>query len=172
MGVCLYTSLLTDTGGFKYSNTTPETHKIAAELINTKIDFSEIHRNIYDNKDFKFLKLQGMVMDEMLLSYDNKVCIMEIRDEMLKKLDYILEDSSEIISYGLKIKGVEAAVLFKETPSGIKISFRSKDKADVRKVAEMFSGGGHKKASGAFIENVSLEDAKNKVLPLLKEEVI
>lgn len=171
IATCLYTSLLTDTGSFKYSNTTSRTHNIAAKLIDTSIDFTSIHRNIYENKPFKFLKLQGMVLENMYLLLDNKICIMEIHEKMLKDINYVLEDSSEIISYGLKVKGVEIAVLFKEVPNGVKISFRSKDTADVRKIAENFSGGGHSKASGAFIPNVTLEEAKNTVIPKLKDEL-
>lgn len=171
IAICLYTSLLTDTGSFKYSNTTSRTHNIVAKLIDTSIDFTSIHRNIYENKSFKFLKLQGMVLENMYLLLDNKVCIMEINEKMLKDINYILEDSSEIISYGLKVKGVEISVLFKEAPSGVKISFRSKDTADVRKIAEYFSGGGHSKASGAFIPNVTIEEAKKIVIPKLKDEL-
>lgn len=171
IATCLYTSLLTDTGSFKYSNTTSRTHNIAAKLIDTSIDFTSIHRNIYENKSFKFLKLQGMVLENMYLLLDNKICIMEIHEKMLKAINYVLEDSSEIISYGLKVKGVEISVLFKEATNGVKISFRSKDTADVRKIAENFFGGGHSKASGAFIPNVTLEEAKNIVIPKLKDEL-
>lgn len=171
IAACLYTSLLTDTGSFKYSNTTNRTHNIAGKLIDTSIDFTGIHRNIYENKDFKFLKLQGMVLENMYLLLDNKICVMEIHEQMLKDIDYVLEDSSEIISYGLKIKGVEISVLFKEVPQGVKISFRSKDTADVRKIAEVFSGGGHSKASGAFIPNVTIYEAKELVIPKLKDEL-
>lgn len=171
IAICLYTSLLTDTGSFKYSSTTKRTHNIAAKLIDTSIDFTSIHRNIYENKSFKFLKLQGMVLENMYLLLDNKICIMEIHEKMLKDINYVLEDSSEIISYGLKVKGVEISVLFKEALNGVKISFRSKDTADVRKIAEHFSGGGHSKASGAFIPNVTIEEAKNIVIPKLKDEL-
>lgn len=171
IAICLYTSLLTDTGSFKYSSTTEKTHNIAGALISTGFDFTEVHRLIYDNKDYKYLKLQGKVFDTMYLSHKGTICIMEIKEELLRDLDYELEDSSEIIASALKIKGIEVAVLFREKSGGIKISLRSKDKIDVRKIAEHFSGGGHVKAAGIFLPNVTLEAAKECILKKIKEEI-
>ncbi len=166
---CLYTSIMTDTGSFKYSNTTSKTHEIASELISLSIDFSAIHRLVYDNRDFKYLKLLGKVYEEIQL-INSSICLMKIPHSILKELDYDLEDSSEIVSSGLTIKGVDIAILFKEVTGGIKISFRSKDKADVRKIAEPFGGGGHTKASGAFIADISIDTAIESVLKVLKDE--
>ena len=83
-----------------------------------------------------------------------------------------MEDSSELVAYGLTIKGVEVAALFKEKNGGVKVSLRSKDKVDVRKVAEFFSGGGHIKASGIFLPNISIEEAKKAILQKIKDELI
>lgn len=166
---CLYTSIMTDTGSFKYSNTTSNTHSILSELLKHPFDFSSIHRLIYENKDEKYLRLLGLVYSDMKLVRDSKICLFSITDKMLKQLDYQLEDSSEIVSSGLTIKGVEASILFKEQKDGVKISFRSKDKIDVRKIAEYFSGGGHIKASGAFISNVTINKAVEMVLNVIEE---
>lgn len=172
MATCLYTSLLTDTGSFKYSSTSNNTHRIAGALINTGIDFTEIHRLIYDNKDFKYIKLTGKVLDNLYLIHSDTICVMEIKEDFLRELDYYLEDSSEIVAYGLTIKGVEVAALFREKNGGVKVSLRSKDKVDVRKVAEFFSGGGHIKASGIFLPDVTILEAKEAILQKIKDELI
>ena len=169
---CLYTSIMTDTGSFKYSNTTSKTHLILSKLLKYSFDFTSIHRLIYENKDYKYIKLLGLVYSEMQLVRDSKICLFYITDKILRDLDYNLEDSSEIVSSGLKIKGVELSILFKEQNGGIKISFRSKDKVDVRKIAEHFSGGGHIKASGAFIPEVNIKKAAEIVMNVIKEDDI
>ncbi|WP_426349341.1 DHH family phosphoesterase [Alloiococcus sp. CFN-8] len=166
---CIYTSIMTDTGSFKYSNTTSNTHLILSELLKYPFDFTLIHRLIYENKDQKYIKLLGLVYSDMKLVRDSKICLFSITDRMLKELNFQLEDSSEIVSSGLMIKGVEASILFKEKNDGVKISFRSKDKIDVRKIAEYFSGGGHIKASGAFISNVTIDKATEMVLAVIEE---
>lgn len=167
---CLYTSIMTDTGSFKYSNTTSKTHLILAELLEHSFDFTLIHRLIYENKDEKYLKLLGLVYSDMRIVRDSKICLFSITEKMLKKLNFQLEDSSEIVSSGLMIKGVEVSILFKEQNDGIKISFRSKDKIDVRRIAECFSGGGHIKASGAFIPKVTIDKAVEIVLNVIEEK--
>ncbi len=172
IATCLYTSLLTDTGSFKYSSTSNNTHRIAGALIDTGIDFTAIHRLVYDNKDFKYIKLTAKVLDNLYLMHKDTICVMEIKEDLLRELDYYLEDSSELVAYGLTIKGVEVAALFKEKNGGVKVSLRSKDKVDVRKVAEFFSGGGHIKASGIFLPNISIEEAKKAILQKIKDELI
>ena len=111
---CLYTSIMTDTGSFKYSNTTSKTHLILSELLKHPFDFTLIHRLIYENKDEKYLRLLGLVYSDMKLIRGSKICLFSITNEMLKDLDFHLEDSSEIVSSGLMIKGVEVSILFKE----------------------------------------------------------
>ena len=85
MGTCLYTSLLTDTGSFRHSSTTAVTHNIAGELINTGIEFSNIHRMIFENKKFEKIKFYGEVINNMTAEHNSKVCIMYISKNMLEK---------------------------------------------------------------------------------------
>ena len=172
MAKCLYTSLITDTGSFRHSGTTSVTHTIAGDLINTGIDFSEIHRAIFDNKKFERIKLYGKVIDKMEL-IGNKICIMSLTDDMLS--DLMIDknsDTSDIISFGMQIESVEVAVLIKETKTGVKISLRSKAIVDVRKVAEKFNGGGHIKAAGLSMENKTLAEAKAIIIKELEKELM
>jgi Exopolyphosphatase-related proteins len=168
MAICLYTSLITDTGSFKYSGTTSVTHTIAGDLINTGIDFSEIHRIVFDNKKFDTIKLRGKAIEKMEL-IDEEICIMVITKEMLSELGLDSEtDTSDIINIGMQVNSVETTALIKEADDGVKVSLRSKSKVDVRKVAEGFGGGGHIRASGLKMENRTVEEAKKLIINELK----
>lgn len=172
IGRTLYASLVTDTGSFRYSNATKRTHEIAGNLIEIGITHDEIHRELFDNKEFSKLKLTGMVLEAMELVCNGKVVFMKITEEMLNKLNLEKVDSGDIVSFGNKIKGTEGCILAKESADGIKLSFRSKDSLDVRKVAENFGGGGHTKAAGAIIKNKSMEEAKKLIIEQLEKELI
>lgn len=168
MAICLYTSLITDTGSFKYSGTTSVTHTIAGDLINTGINFSEIHRIIFDNKKFDTIKLRGKAIEKMEL-INEEICIMVITKEMLSELGLDSEtDTSDIINIGMQVNSVETTALIKEADDGVKVSLRSKSKVDVRKVAEGFGGGGHIRASGLKMENKTVEEAKKLIVNELK----
>lgn len=171
ISTCLYTSLITDTGSFRYSNTTTTTHNIAGSLINTCTNFSEIHRNVFDNKKLQRIKLYGMVIDTISLYKNGQICIMEITKEMLKKLGLENADTADVITFGIQIDSVEVAALLKETDDGIKISLRSKNIVDVSKVAENFRGGGHSRAAGLLIDT-NLKDAEQIIVKTLEKELI
>ncbi|MCY6483929.1 bifunctional oligoribonuclease/PAP phosphatase NrnA [Clostridium aestuarii] len=171
IATCLYTALITDTGSFKHSNTTPLTHNIAANLINTGIDFSQIHRNIFENMNFSRLKLHGRVIDNMFLVLNEEVCVMELTQKLLDEFELDKADTSDIISIGTKINTVEVTLLLKESQEGTKVSLRSKSKVDVRKIAEVFGGGGHIRASG-FLCKKSLEITKKLLIKEIEKELI
>lgn len=168
---CLYTSIVTDTGSFRHSNTTRLTHKIAGDLIATGIDFSEIHRKIFENMSFERLKLHGKIIDNIHLELNKRLCIMELTKEMLREYDIEKSDTSDIVNIGTQIDTVEVAVLLKESDDMTKVSLRSKHKVDVRKIAEMFNGGGHIKAAG-FSTSKSLEEIKTILINEIEKELI
>ncbi|MDW8801019.1 bifunctional oligoribonuclease/PAP phosphatase NrnA [Clostridium sp. A1-XYC3] len=169
MAKCLYTSLITDTGSFKYSGTTSVTHTIAGDLINVGIDFSEIHRRVFDNKKIERIKLYGKAIEKLQLVND-KICILIITKEMLSELGVDEDtDTSDIINIGMQIDSVETTALIKEKDNGVKISLRAKSIVDVRKIAEKFDGGGHVRASGLAMENKTVEEAKTLIIKELEE---
>ena len=171
ISTCLYTSLLTDTGSFRHSNTTALTHKIAGELINTGIEFSNIHRLIFDNKKFEIIKFYGEVINNMTTELNGKVCIMNISKKMLDKYELVSSDTSDVITFGDSIDTVEVTILIKEAENGVKVSLRSKSLVDVSKIAEGFDGGGHIRASGFFTEG-NFNDTKIKLLEIIEKELI
>lgn len=171
IAACLYTSLVTDTGSFRHSNTTKLTHEIAGSLIASGIDFTEIHRTIFENKKFSRVKLYGRVIENMSLYLNDKVCIMELNDKMLEEFNLDKGDTSDIITLGVQIDSVEVAILIKESNDCLKVSLRSKNIVDVRKLAEEFNGGGHIRAAG-FTVNQSLAEIEELLLNKLEKELM
>lgn len=171
IATCLYTSIVSDTGGFKHSNTTSATHEIAGKLIDTRIKFDEIHRILFQNKKFRRVKLYGKVIEKMYLLHNDRLCVMKLSKEMLKEVDLEASDTSDIISIGVDIESVEVAILLKETDEAVKVSLRSKSSVDVRKVAEGFGGGGHIRAAGLTL-NTNLCKAEELVVKAIEKELI
>ncbi len=171
IGNAVYTGIVTDTGSFRHSNVTSRTHNIAAKLIENGVDNSKIHSNLFDNKPFNKVNLMGSVLSDIELVLDNKVAVLQIPQGMLENFNLLNTDTSDIISVGLGIKGVEVSMLLKEVKDGVKGSLRSKNNVDVRKIAEVYGGGGHIKAAGVMLKDVGIAEAKEKLLKTLKEEM-
>ena len=171
IGTCMYTSIVTDTGGYRHSNVTERTHKISAVLKKIGVDNTFIYQSLFDNKDFSRIKLIGKALSSMQLILNGKVALLEIDKNFTADLGIDVGDTSDIISYGLQIKGVEVTLLLKEVEDGVKASLRAKSYVDVRKIAEVFGGGGHIRASGIKIKNMSMEEAKYEILNEIQKEL-
>ena len=171
IGRCLYTGIVTDTGSFRHSNVTPRTHEIAAKLIAAGVNNNKVHSSLFDNKPFKKLKLMGYALSNAELVLKQRVSYIELPKKILESLNMENYDTSDIISNALAVENVEVAVLLKEVDDGVKASFRSKNDVDARKIAESLGGGGHIKAAGLKLKNVSLETAKEKILKAIEREL-
>ncbi|MBS6184777.1 MAG: bifunctional oligoribonuclease/PAP phosphatase NrnA [Clostridium celatum] len=171
IGTCMYTSIVTDTGAYRHSNVTERTHKISAVLKKIGVDNTFIYQSLFDNKDFSRIKLIGKALSSMQLILNGKVALLEIDKNFTADLGIDVGDTSDIISYGLQIKGVEVTLLLKEVEDGVKASLRAKSYVDVRKIAEVFGGGGHIRASGIKIKNMSMEEAKYEILNEIQKEL-
>ena len=172
IGTCLYTSLVTDTGGFRHSNVTSRTHKIASKLKDIGVNNTFIYQSLFDNNTFEKIRLTGRAINDMELLFDKKVSLIKIPKSYADDLGIEIGDTSDIISFGLQIKGVEIAVLIKETDIGVKASLRSKNDFDVRKIAEALGGGGHVKAAGIALKGLTLDEAKDKILDEIEKELL
>jgi phosphoesterase RecJ-like protein len=167
----IYTSLLTDTGSFRHSNTTENTHKVAGKLISTGCEFSKIHQTLFESTTLDKLRLQGQVINNMELVANNKICFMKVTLDDLNDFNLINGDTSELITLGTKIKTVEVAVLIKEAEDKTKVSLRAKSYVDVRKIAEIYGGGGHTKASG-FATQLGIEEIKKELFIIIEKELV
>lgn len=171
IATCLYVAISTDTGSFKYDNTTPTTHKIAAKLLEKDIDLKKVTTEVYQSRSLKKTKLFIKSISTMELYCDNKVAIAEVTQEMLKKIDATLEDIDGIIEFIRDIDTVEVACILKEIgEKEIRVGLRSKKYVDVAKIAQKFNGGGHIRASGCTI-NDSLNNTKHNLLNEIKKNI-
>ncbi|MBE6047955.1 MAG: bifunctional oligoribonuclease/PAP phosphatase NrnA [Clostridium sp.] len=171
IAMSLYTGIVTDTGSFRHSNVTVRTHTYASKLIGCGINNSYIHNELFGNKPLNKLRLTGEAINKLEVHFDGKVSFVELSLETLERFDMLKGDTSDIINMILNIEGIEVAVVTKETEDGVKASLRSKNDFDVRKIAEIFGGGGHIKASGLKINDVSLQHAKKKILEAIGKEI-
>jgi len=169
---CLYVAIATDTGGFRYSNTSTFCMQAAAELINYKIDVSDISRRIFDMTSLTKVKLMGIAIDSLEIHGDGKIGLMVISNADMRRLKACNDDLDGIINIARNIIGIEAAALFIEKEIGkIKVNFRSNSYVDVAAIAKKFNGGGHIRAAGGTIEGKTIDEAKKLVLQELLKNV-
>ena len=163
IATCIYEGIYTDTGSFKYSNTTSRTLKTAAALLNYGVNPSLISDNM-ELKSRSQVEMLRNVLETLTFLKDGKIAYIEIPLELY---DHNVETDT-FISYPRYVEGVEIALLFKQVEANLtRVSFRSKE-IDVAKVALSFGGGGHKKASGCSIY-APLKEAEKVILEAVGE---
>mgnify|MGYP000957587222 CR=1 FL=1 len=173
MATCLYVAIATDTGGFRYQNTTPRALRVAAELVGLGASPSEIAGHLYEARTLSSIVLLCTVLKTLAFHHEGKVALVEVTDGMVEEAGSSFEEAEGIIDYPRSISGVEVSLCFKEDSSneGVRISMRSKSKIDVSSLAGLFGGGGHPRAAGAFVQG-SMEEVKSKVLKALDDPVL
>lgn len=154
IATALLCGLYTDTGGFKHSNTSEKTLKIASELLKSGARIKLITKNVNLNKKFSALKLWGVALERIFEHPDFKISSTVITRDDLESCNASDDDISGAVNLINTIPDSRAALLFCETADGkIRASLRTEDEGiDVSKIAALFSGGGHKKASGFSVE--------------------
>ena len=160
----LYTAIMTDTGSFRYNSVTPRVHRIVADLLDRgDIRPAPIHTSVYDTRSMEGTRLLGLALETITLNYAGQVAYMVVSQRMVHETHSSLEETEGFVNYALSIEGVKAAVIFAETDSGVKMSFRSKGSTHVHEWARSFGGGGHRNASGAYVTR-SLEEVVDAVI--------
>ncbi|HEY5585577.1 MAG TPA: bifunctional oligoribonuclease/PAP phosphatase NrnA [Ruminiclostridium sp.] len=171
IAMCLYTAIATDTGGFKYGNTTAETHRIAAELLETGIDIGDLSQRIFENTTFAKLKLTQKSIELLELYENSKIAVTVLSLEDIRSIGAKDEDCDGIVNIGRSIEGVEVSILIKEKENNeVRVNLRSKAFVDVSEVAAAFDGGGHKRAAGCTVKG-SVEDVKAKLINAVKDRL-
>ena len=167
---CLYTGILTDTGSFKYSSTTSNTHKIISDLIERGVNHSRIHDLIYDNSTIDKMRLLGYCLNKKLQIYEeNNSAIISLNHEELKRFNFKKGDTEGIINYALAIKGIIFAAFIVEKDGIVKLSLRSKGNFKVNEIAKKyFNGGGHINASGG-VSQLSVKETIKKLEKIINK---
>ncbi len=172
---CIYTGMMTDTGGFTYNSNNTEIYIIISELIKKGIDKDAIYDKVYNNYSESRYRLMGYMLYEKMKIYpEYGAAMISLTSEELSKYDFKKGDTEGFVNMPLSIKGVIFSAFFKEEGGKIKCSFRSQgDVATNEFAAKYFNGGGHKNASGGemykTMEETIAEFEKN--LPSMKEEL-
>jgi phosphoesterase RecJ-like protein len=167
----LYVGIMTDTGNFRYNNSTPHAHNIVAELIKKGLVVDEIYKKVYETTSYNRVVIHGLAMGRASRLVEGKLV-----SSWLSLDDFIRTGSKEVDGDGCIrnlscIKGIEVAILFKEVEDNkVKISFRSTGKVDVMEISRKFSGGGHKLAAGAQIEG-KLDAVMQQVIELVSQVI-
>ena len=167
---CLYAGLMTDTGGFRHSNTTQTEFLIASELVGYGANPSEVAKLIYDTNSLDRLRLTGFLLSQKLkVIPEFNAAYAAIGSQELKQFGSQTGDTEGLVNFGLSIKGIRLSVLMYERKNEIKFSFRSLGGFSVNEMARKhFQGGGHKNASGGTFKG-TLPEALQKFLDILPE---
>lgn len=173
---CLYTGIMTDTGSFRFSSTTPNTHRVVADLIEKGAENSKIHQDVFDTNSESRLQLLGVALQNLKVNRQFRTTYITISQEELDAHNFKKGDTEGFVNYGLSLDGIVFAAIFIENKQEgiIKISFRSKGDFSVNSFARAhFNGGGHNNAAGGRSE-MSMNDTIvefNKLLPEYKEQL-
>lgn len=169
IATCIYTAILTDTGGFRFENTSAEAFKIAAELTNMGVNPRELYKKCYESKTKAMVLFQNYCVNKAIFSCKDKVVYTVIYKKDMEKFG-VGDDATDGIVEALRaIAEVEAAFVVKETDSKVcKISMRSKI-IDIAKICSKFGGGGHKFAAGCTIRSTCEESIKKLLYEISKE---
>lgn len=171
IATAIATAIVSDTGAFRYQNTSPGVFRIMAELMETGIDVYGINRAMFSNYHYSVLKLLGQALSSLEISADGKVAYLRVEQGMLEESGAEISESSGLVNYARDIYGVEVGISFIEEEENItRVSFRSNEYCPVNEVAAYFGGGGHPRAAGCTI-NKGIDQAVELVLQKVKEYV-
>jgi len=155
IATCLYAGIITDTGRFCYSNTTPFTHRLAGELLQCGLSPQEVAEKIYAQNRPEKMRFLGQVLNTLRIDEGGALACLRITAEMYETSGARPEDAEGFINYARDLVGVKVAVLFEEAPDheSVRVSLRSRDRhINVDEIAGSYGGGGHPGAAGALIQ--------------------
>jgi Exopolyphosphatase-related proteins len=165
----LYAAMLTDTGGFRFSNTTPRVHAVAADLLAIGVEPEEMYVRIYASAPAGRLRLLAEVLGTLGVDDAHGLAWLSMSAGALDRYDVRQEDLDGVVEHARSIAGTRMALFFRDLGYGkVKVSFRSTGAVDVNDFARQFGGGGHAKASGALIAG-SLADVRERVIAAARQ---
>ncbi len=164
---CIYTGMMTDTGGFTYNSNNPEIYIIIKALLEKGVDKDAIYNKVFHTYSEDRLRLLGYCLNKMEVLNDCNAAIIVLTQEELKRFNYKVGDTEGIVNIPLQIENINKSVLVREDKTQIKLSFRSQGDVAVNTMAEKFGGGGHKNAAGGE-STQSMEETLDKLRRTLR----
>ncbi|PTQ52623.1 MAG: 3'-to-5' oligoribonuclease A [Brockia lithotrophica] len=169
VAVSLYTGYLTDTGGFRFRNTSAKVFRDVSELIARGVSPADVAEFALDTLTLPHLRLLRLALGTLRMHADGLVATLTVTQAILREADAAYEDAEGLVGYARAIEGVEVGILFRETAEGaIRVSLRSRRNVDVSRIAARFGGGGHARAAGATLAP-PLAQAEANVLAAVEE---
>ena len=164
IAMLLYVAISTDTGCFVYTNTTADTHRIAAALLETGIDVGPVNKALFRTKSKTRLAMEARMVADMELYDGDRVVVMSIPLSLRQELQATEADIEELSSLAALVEGTDCGITLRELkPGKVKLSLRTGPRVDACAVCQRLGGGGHKAAAGATVDG-TLKDAKALVL--------
>lgn len=169
LAMCLYTGILTDTGGFRYSNTNAVVMNKAAELLSVGVEPAVVAERCLETITSSYIRLLQLVFPTLSLEMDGRVASLTITTDAMKESTASLEDMEGIVNYARNIEGVEVGILYKQIDSTtVKVSLRSRSIIDVAVIAKAVGGGGHARAAGCTIQG-DIKEVQGLVLEKVRQ---
>ena len=163
----LYVALMTDTGSFRYSNTDPHAHRMAAELLTHGLDPQRLHSQVHSHASAARLRFFGEVLSRLELLADGRLVVLEATPEQFQQHGLAGADTDGLVDLPRTIAGVEAVALFSEVePGKVKVSLRSTGRVAIDQVCSRLGGGGHIHAAGVLLRGTRTQ-ARARILPEL-----
>ncbi len=153
LAVGLYVSVMTDTNSFRYARTTPESHRIAAHMIELGVNPEEVYQQIYSTKELSHVQLLGIVLQNTRTSQNGRLAWMEMRLDLRRQFRASADDTMSFLNLLLLLRDTDIVCLFREEDDGrtVRVSIKSKGKIVVNQVAMDLGGGGHEYAAGVAL---------------------
>jgi len=167
----LFLAIVSDTGWFQFSNTKPQTLRLAAKLMEAGVDTDLMYQRLYQNERAQRIRLQTRAQDSLELLAGDRLAVIGVRQKDFAETGSSMSDTESLINIPLQIRTVEVSIVFvepKDDPN-VRVSFRSKGKVDVAKFAEQFGGGGHARAAGLKLPGAFDEVHERVVQAMLKQ---
>jgi bifunctional oligoribonuclease and PAP phosphatase NrnA len=169
LATCLYTGLLTDTGGFSLPNTTREVLQIAAALLESGVKPYDVAEPALESRTWEQMRLMQLALNNLTVSADGRYAALYVTRGMLEGAGATDDDAEGLVGFARSIDTVEVGILFRETPDErVKVSLRSKRLVDVAQIAQAFGGGGHIRAAGCTLSG-PLDEAIDQVILKVEE---
>ena len=171
LAYCLYTGIVFDTGGFRYNNTTPEVHMVAADLLKRDIEPFLVADRVLESMTREQAELVRLGLATLTVDDSGRIAYIVVDNATLVRSGAHEGDTDVLLPYTRSLSGVEVGLLFRENADGvIKVSLRSRDRVDVSAIAVQFGGGGHIRAAGCSLD-LPVQESVQRVLSAVRQAV-
>ena len=171
IALLIYAGIVTDTGSFRFENTTAKTHAIAAKILEYGVPVFELYNKLYEGIPVVDLKKFTTLLNEAEILFNGKVACVVLPKDIQKKFKGRFDLRDKLFTFLRSFKGIEVFVIFTEqNKNKTRVNFRSQSYVDVARIASLFSGGGHKRASGCVVA-APIEKSQKKILAAIRKNL-